>query len=321
MDDARYLYIVSSPHGGSTLLSLVLGNHPQAGNLGEVSFIPKLLALGELCTCGTVLRECGHWSNTFGELQRTTGHDMRRTPYKPYLGDALKGKDGSGLIDHQQQTRLRYLYGKMRGAVDTATLLATPRWLGMGATTLPSVRFSVRNTLALYAAAGEAHGQRLIIDASKLPRKAPHLYRADPDRVRILHLVRDGRGVVNSRKRYMPVARAAERWNHYHRLSAGILDSWVSPEHRLRLSYEDFVGDPPTALKAVFEWLDMDYMDACLEFGEDKVVHSAGGNPARFGLASGIKPADERWRTGLTPADLEAFEAEAGALNRQFGYE
>jgi hypothetical protein len=31
----KFLYIVSSPHGGSTLLSLVLGMHPHAANLAR----------------------------------------------------------------------------------------------------------------------------------------------------------------------------------------------------------------------------------------------------------------------------------------------
>lgn len=321
MGKPTYLYIVSSPHGGSTLMSLVLGNHPAAANLGEVSFIPKLLALGELCTCGAQLRECGHWGETFAELARATGVDMRSHPYDLYIGDALKGKDGSGLIDHSHQTRSRYLAGKLRGAVDTATLLATPRWPGMGLTTLPAVRTSVRNTLALYAAAANAHDKRLLVDASKLPRKAPHLYLQDPERVRILHLVRDARGVVASRKRYMQPQRAAERWNHYHRLTSRILERWVAPEHRFRLRYEDFVADPPAALQQVFDWLELPYLDACLEFGEEIVMHSAGGNPARFGLSQGIRQADERWRTALDASDLAAYEAEAGQLNRQFGYE
>lgn len=318
--DRRFLYIVSSPHGGSTLLSLVLGKHGNARNLGEASFIPKLLSLGELCTCGTPLGECPDWAGTFERLARSTGCDLRDSPYGLYLGEALKGKDGSGLIDHEQQTQLRYYFGKMRGAVDTAVLLGTPPGL-LGLTTPPSVRTSVRNTVALYDAAATATGNALIVDASKLPRKAPHLYRQDPERVRILHLVRDGRGVVNSRRRYMPVARSAERWNHYHRLTRRILDRWVPAEHRRRLRYEDFVGDPETHLRELFAWLGMEYDPACLAFGEDKVSHSAGGNPARFELSGGIRKADDRWKKSLSEEELAEFEAIAGPLNREFGYE
>ncbi len=316
----KYLYIVSSPHGGSTLLSLVLGNHARAANLGEVSFIPKLLALGELCTCGAKLGECSHWDATFSRLARQTGCDLRAAPYGLYLGEALKGRDGSGLIDTQQQTRLRYLFGKLRGALDTATLLGTPAWPGIRWTALPSVRRSVRNTLALYAAAAETHGSELVVDASKLPRKAPHLYLGDPQRVRILHLVRDARGVVASRKKYMKVERAAERWHHYHQLTTRLLDRWVPAAHRVRLRYEDFVAAPERHLRELCAWLELPYDPACLQFGADFVTHSAGGNPARFGLAEGIHPADDRWKTVLTEQDLATIEQLTGGLRAEFGY-
>jgi len=318
---ARYLYIVSSPHGGSTLASHVFGNHPDAVNLGEASFIPKLLALDEPCTCGTSLAECDHWAQVFARLAELQGHDLRVDPYSLFLGDALKAKDGSGLIDHQHQTRLRYLLGKIRGALETSSLYATPRFLGLNATTLPAVRMSVINTLALYRAAAEVFNAKLVIDASKQPRKAPQLYNADPDRVRILHLVRDGRGVVTSRRKYMPLERSAERWDHYHRLTNRILGRWVPAEHRRRLRYEDFVANPAATMHDLCEWLKIDYTDACLQFSADQIMHSAGGNPARFGLADGIRQADERWRSELSADDLSRFDRLAGALNREFGYE
>lgn len=321
MNQPKYLYIVSSPHGGSTLLSLVLGKHPRTVNLGEASFIPKLLALEELCTCGEKLLECADWGGVFDHLRDATGVDMRTDPYGLYLGEALKGKDGSGLIDTRQQTRLRYLLGKVRGAADTASLLATPGFIGLSLTSLPSVRSANRNTLALYEAAAKAHDAQVVVDASKMPRKAPHLYLQDPERVRILHLVRDGRGVTASRKKYMTVERAAERWNHYHRLAQRILTKWVPAEHRMRLRYEDFVADPEAHLQLLFQWLEVEYSPECLRFGETHIEHSAGGNPARFSLSGGIRPADDRWRQTLTAEDLDIFGRLGGALNREFGYD
>jgi hypothetical protein len=303
------------------MVSLVLGNHPAAANLGEASFIPKLLALGELCTCGEKLSVCTYWGRVFANLRERSGCDLRTTPYGLFLGDALKSGDGSGLIDHEYQSRWRYIYGKARGAVDSAALLATPHWTGMGLTTLPSVRRSVANTLALYDATADALGKQLIIDASKLPRKAPHLYLRDPQHVRVLHLVRDGRGVVASRKKYMSVDRAAERWNHYHRLTSRVLERWVPGQHYRRMRYEDFVADPASSVKDLLAWLEMSFSSQCLEFDEALVMHSAGGNPARFGLSEGIRKADEHWRTTLTENDMHVFQRRAGALNRAFGYE
>lgn len=318
---SKYVYIVSSPHGGSTLLSLVLGKHPVAENLGEVSFIPKLLALNELCSCGEALGSCPRFGSLFDVFADMTGHDLRRDPYSVFLGDAPKGRFGSGLIDRKQQTRLQYVLSRARGALDTAGLYLTPRRIGANRVTLPSVKASVANTLKLYEATEQAWGCRIVIDASKMPKKAPHLYLADPARVRIIHLTRDGRGVTASRKRYMPVPKAAERWNHYHRISLTMLERWVAPEHRLRLSYESFVTDPEKTLRDVFGWLDVPYSDDCLKFGSGQPIHSAGGNPGRFEVGGGIRGIDDRWKTALTDEDLKVFESRAGRLNRALGYD
>lgn len=317
----QFVYIVSSPHGGSTLLSHVLGKHPQALNLGEVSFLPKLLALGELCSCGSVLRECEFWGAIFAKYASIMGYDLRHDPYEVTLGDAPKDKRGAGLIDTEQQTRLRFLAMKIRGALDTISVLHAPQSLGLKNVTLPSVSRGVANTLALYETALLVSGKQIAVDASKMPRKAAHLYVARPEQVRIIHLTRDGRGVVASRKKYMEVSHAAERWAHYHKLSSRLLERWVPQEHRLRLSYEEFVTQPEQSLKSISEWLGVDYAQQYLVFDNATKSHAAGGNPARFELDGGIRGVDERWRESLTEDELTTFEALAGPQNRAFGYE
>jgi hypothetical protein len=198
--------------------------------------------------------------------------------------------------------------------------LYAPGALGLRRAALPSVRQSVDNTLALYETVARTTGARLIIDASKLPRKAAHLYVTDPARVRIVHLTRDGRGVVASRKRYMTPEYAAKRWQHYHSLSLRLLDRWVPDKHRLRVAYEQFAAQPEQTLRRVFDWLGMEYSGQCLDFGIDHIAHSAGGNPARFEMSGGIRGVDERWRTSLTSEELATFDRIAGSMNRAFGY-
>lgn len=318
----KFVYIVSSPHGGSTLLSHVLGKHPEALNLGEVSFVPKLLALGEPCSCGEVLHACDWWGKVFARYADAVGHNMRDDPYGVFLGDAPKHRDkGSGLIDLEQQTQLRFFLMKARGALDTLAVLYAPQSVGLAPFALPSVKDGVQNTLALYDAALDVSGDMIAVDASKMPRKAAHLYVARPEQVRIIHLTRDGRGVVTSRRKYMPVDHAAKRWAHYHRLSRRLLERWVPPAHRRRFSYEEFATEPERVLRSVADWLEIDYSDQFLNFDNAATSHAAGGNPARFELEGGIRGVDERWRDTLSADELAIFERYAGAQNRSLGYD
>jgi len=315
----KVLYILSSPHGGSTLLSLVAGNHPLVANLGEVSFIPKHLALTGKCTCGDVLAECTEWKEVFDIILSSTGVDMRTSPYDLYLGDAIQTKGGSR-TDSAYQTHWRKNLARVRSIIDRAALKIPP-WGGIEWRTLPSIKKSVDNTMELYNAAAEAWDKEVIVDASKFPRKAIHLYQKYPDNVRILHLVRDGRGVTASRMKYMPAEGAAIRWRHYHHLTMDMLHKWVPAEHRMTMRYEDFVKSPESSMEGLCDWIGIPYQKEMLEFSNELVVHSAGGNPARFNISGGIKPADEKWRTLLDKEMLQKFDGIGGKLNRELGYE
>ncbi|MGW8369152.1 MAG: sulfotransferase family protein [Gammaproteobacteria bacterium] len=317
----KLLYLVSSPHGGSTLLSLVLARHSAASNLGEFTFMPKVLANRESCTCGVPVVECPHFAKLFAAIRDRCAVDLTTAPYDLYLGDAIKDRHGSGLVDEKYQTSYRKLAAKLRGAADTAALLGTRRAASLRLLTPRAINKAVANTLLVYRLAAQAWGNELLVDASKLPRMAPRVYLEAPDEVRVLHLVRDSRSVVTSRMRYMGPERAARRWNHYHSVAVNVLDRWVAPEARRRLRYEDFVAAPERELRALCDWLELEYEDSMLDFSIPVELHSSGGNPARFDLSKGIHPAEERWRTQLSAEQLAAVMRRTGELNRRFGYE
>jgi hypothetical protein len=86
------------------------------------------------------------------------------------------------------------------------------------------------------------------------------------------------------------------------------------------MAYEEFVAEPEATLERLFSWLGTDYDPDCLVFAEGSTSHSAGGNPARFEMGGGIRPADERWRKNLTESELDVFERIAGSSNRRYGY-
>jgi hypothetical protein len=55
-------YILSVPHSGSTLLSLLLGSHPQVVSGGEIRVFPDYWARNDRCTCRASVRSCAFWS-------------------------------------------------------------------------------------------------------------------------------------------------------------------------------------------------------------------------------------------------------------------
>ncbi len=67
------IYVLGTGYCGTTLLGLILGNHPDIIDLGELSFFLNSINKDNfneiyntrVCTCGKVMKECNYWSGFF----------------------------------------------------------------------------------------------------------------------------------------------------------------------------------------------------------------------------------------------------------------
>ena len=94
------VYICSAGHSGSTLLDLLLGSHSKATSLGEVTHLPKNLALNTLCACGAAVRSCDFWQRIVRALGDRIGADLMANPYALNLGYHR----GVVIVDKSHQT-------------------------------------------------------------------------------------------------------------------------------------------------------------------------------------------------------------------------
>jgi Sulfotransferase family len=159
---------------------------------------------------------------------------------------------------------------------------------------------------------------------------------------RFVHLIRDGRDVVLSRRaRGMgagkPIADTADRWRR--RIEEARTQARRLRGRYLELRYEDLVTRPEPQLRRVCELIELDYDAAMLDYHK-----RAGGRLAELGdlpaeggrrgrasaerqashaLAAG-PPTSARtgaWREQMSSVDRAEFEAVAGGLLVELGYE
>src|SRR5262249_41243263 len=163
------VYIAGSGRSGSTLLERALGEVPGFVNVGElIDLYRRTAAQDERCGCGAAFAECPFWAR---------------------VGDrAFGGWPGQ---------KLAATHGLQNGVARQRRM---PRLLAM-----PLAGRQFRADVAAYGAsydvlyhaiAAEA-GAACVVDASKWPVQALALARAGLD-VRVIHLVRDVRGVAYS---------------------------------------------------------------------------------------------------------------------------
>lgn len=287
------VYIVGAGRSGSTLLERMLGAFPGHANVGElVGLFHRTVTEDERCGCGEPFSACPFWREV-GE-QALGGWDPERVAELAGLKDRV--------------ARQRYLHR-----------LVLPR-LASPEQARELARYGEIHE-RLYRVAAAQAGASVVVDASKGPAPALALRHAPGLDVRVLHLVRDVRGVAYSWSRPDVVRPHATQDAHQHMASFSATRTaarWSRVEvealamrrlagHAATVRYEDLVADPgPTLIRALTD-LGLP-APASVDHVQGQVVtlgpsHGIGGNPSRFLLGEVRLRADERWRAHLPRRD------------------
>ncbi len=293
MNKIPVIFIVSAGHSGSTLLDLLLSAHPEVVGLGEAEkigakVVPKIPE--HHCSCGKAYDECPFW----GDFVKTPEHV----------------EFFSHRVRHIHQRKLDFLLGKKRYTF----IKHVPGPV--------SPEAYVRNTEALYRYAIERSGAKVVVDSSKRPYRPQALkdYGALVEPY-IIHLVRDGRGVLWSflkkyRKQYPGeeafwTRHAIDEWFGSN-LKAELLRMRLGARSR-RIRYEDLVANPEKVLAPVFRDLGLDPALWNPNFREAP-RHYLAGNLPTIGSSEGIR-SDEAWKEKLPEDARRLFTRRAGWLN------
>lgn len=178
----------------------------------------------------------------------------------------------------------------------------------------------VRNTTDLFRAVKDVSSAEILVDSSKRTRRAYLLAGSGLIQPKIIHLVRDGRGVAYSYlKRGHMFKQAVSQWRDTNADIRDWLGSSESPTH-ISVRYEDLCARPVETSRRVCEFLGLEWEPKMMSFGQ-KTHHNVRGNPMRFTINDSAIKLDETWKEALSAEDLNLFEALAGPLSRQLGYD
>jgi hypothetical protein len=282
------MFICSAGHSGSTLLELLLGSHPAAMALGEITQLPKNVALNTSCTCGVPVRECLFWHRVFDRLADEPAFgNWREDPYALFLGFF----EASNVVDRRHQTMLRRVLRKLVYAELYLHWRSRP--------------FALFKPFTQPLRRGAAN-KRL-------------LYRTAPAETRVLLLMRDGRAVFYSYlKRGYRRNRALEAWRSTYSRGMPLLRKHVAKRDLIEVRYEDLVREPRAGLERVCASVGTSFDPRMLDF-RGRAHHVLNGNNMRSAKDSAIR-LDEEWRLKLSAGDLRYFDSRAGDLNRALGY-
>lgn len=300
------LYITGHGYSGSTLLTFLLGSHPQIATIGELGIAEQ--AKGQttpeeyLCSCHAPVRECEFWRHVSREMAKR-GHD-----FDVWNSDLEFRAKCGGISD----VILR--------AVQRGPALELAR--SVGVRVVPGARRELARVLsrieALVDIVTRYKGSRVFLDSSKRPERAVFMRRIPSFDMRVLHLIRDGRAVSWSNMKNLSIGpeAAADSWLNDN-IAAEKARRYFPKDRWMTLRHEDVCADPVGALSKIYSFVGLPSGTGIPEFRG--VEHHVIGNRMRLSSTSEIR-LDERWKTALTPEQMAVIERKVMPLNRSYGY-
>ncbi len=294
---------------GSTLLERVLAELPSVCSLGEVRHLwYRGVADNELCGCGRRFHDCEFWTA---------------------VGERAFG--GWDAVDVGAVRRLSRLVDRMR---HIPVALATGRLGAYHAAAREYADYFAR----VYQAAGEVSGASVVVDSSKNASTACALRTHDSIDLRVLHVVRDSRGVAHSWTKQIPRPEAdtssdrpymdryppwtaALLWDAHNAAFSALARSGTSVH---QVFYERFLDDPVGCTRAIARFLGVDARGVTDFLTRETVrlgqTHQAAGNPMRFRQGELAFTADDGWRTQMPSASRGVVAVLTWPLMARYGY-
>lgn len=303
-DRATVLYIGGLGRSGSTLLNDLIAQHRDVVSVGEVNrVVLRGLLEDQTCGCHKAFSECELWTQVGEKLGGWDSIDAQEL-----LAQQQK-------IDRNRHSLKSLFPDVIPGAEEPMTEFG--EWYGR-------MLVAVRDVAQV----------PLIIDSTKQISTGLILRHLDSIDVRMIHLVRDPRGVAYSwtkaKKKadegddrmmtQYPPERMALRWLTWNGFFASFSKIGVPV---LRIRYEDMIANPRKVVEDVLtfggvEPTGIDFIDG--NKIELQPTHSIAGNPSRFKTGEMELRPDEAWREKLDPKIVKRVTGITYPLLRAYGY-
>ena len=303
------LFIVGSARSGSTILDLTIGANSSCFSVGEIQQLNSEINNNRWCTCGKKYYNCPFWNKV--------GLDLTNPEHNFFKKCSLSLEFPTN--------KNRSFIGKIRGLLGI---------LGFGA----EYKKMISHNKILYSTIQNNITQNIIVDSGKNIKRAVTLYKNLGYNCKIIHLVRDLRGVTHSEKkttlamclppdyckkdyptkRVRSVEETTWIWNSQNDLINKLLRTFIKTNDHMLVRYEDLTQSPEATIKNICKWLCINYSTDMINFG-NVMHHNVSGNPSRFNSIA-IKKLPAKWKTELSEYEKNYCIKHAHDLLQHFHY-
>lgn len=297
----KLVSLLSNWYSGATLFTILLNRHSQIVSNGETMFFNDEDASRYDCSCGKYIDECDFYEATTRHMRRpgVPGWDKRLFVQVPTLS---------------RNPILRSLLGSPRfeSVLRHRIISAVPAWGGL------RDRF-LEAQLQFFANARQLAHASIYLDGTKSIPRAQLFARSGASDMKVLHLLRDGRGFSASCVRHMDskpsLTEAAKIWMDYISAVDKFAKSFPSVPV-LSVRYEDLCRNTVATVDRICGFLEIPSED--LTVGTMDGMHVLGNRMRRN--FNGAIVEDTSWKERLDPATQTHLTSLMRKQLERFGY-
>ncbi len=323
MNKKQLIYIAAASHSGSTLLAMLLASHPRLTTIGELKAIHLADKAEYLCSCQTRLLDCPHWQKI---------HDIAHQQIPDFDVFSANTDLREGASPYIKRLLKPLVRGKYQEWVRDKLLHCSPMWQRHLA------QNQYRNHVFIDAVLKASNAQA-VIDSSKIGIRLKYLLKNPALDIKVIWLVRDGRGVSlayqspsefadakrqehkgggtgRTQEQGRDIAKGAHEWKRCNQEIAHVVAD-LPKDKVFKLSYERYCQNPQAALEQLAPFLGVDASGFNMRFKD--VPHHVIGNGMRLDDDDTIA-LDERWKDTLKAKELSRYFDVVGPFHEQMGY-
>lgn len=297
----KLISLLANWYSGATLLTILLNEHSQIVSNGESMFFDERDNRRYDCSCGKYIDECEFYATTTRHMRLSDGADWDKRLFVQVPRFSRKPVLRTLLHSPRFESGLRHQF-----------INAVPAYRSA------RERF-LQAQLQFFANAREFAGASIYLDGTKSIRRAQLFARDAPCEMKVLHMVRDGRGFcasyVKNKRPASTLVEAAKAWVRcIARIDAFSREFPAVPV--LVVRYEDLCRSTAETIRSICQFLEIAYEEPGSKIMKD--AHILGNRMRR--TFDGAIVEDTSWREKLDGgAQLQLTSLMKPQLER-FGY-
>ena len=260
---------------GTTALATFLGNNKEILHIGEMHQFFEYLDENKECSCGKLLNECEFWKNKIDNPTQEYSVNSRKL--------SEKMESHSSIIKH---------------LLNSFSNIEYERYIELHQSILDSIQSdSEKSTL---------------LDSSKYIGRALALNKLDNIGLKIIYVVRDVRGVINSFSKKIQTSKSPLSTIVYYsliNLVAEFISLFILRNKVIKIRYEDLINSPTRVFSNLESFFELDLSDINNKIEKKQsfeIGHIVGGNRLKKNKEIFFKK-DVSWKQNLSWIERIAY--------------